>query len=71
MIELRFDPELYSAEAIEGALVLYGDFAELSLDKQVDAYVVRLASRGEHPEQVLADEFANYCLGATIETRPD
>ncbi|MCB9589000.1 MAG: hypothetical protein H6718_26545 [Polyangiaceae bacterium] len=71
MIEIRFDPDLYIGEAIEAAVGVYGDFADLSLDKQVDAYVVRLTSRGEHEEQVLADEFANYCLGGTIEARTD
>ncbi len=71
MIELRFDPDLYSGDAIEAAMSMYEGFAELSLDKQVDAYIVRLTSLGEHAEQTLADEFANYCLGSTIEARPE
>ncbi|MGE0328451.1 MAG: HxsD-like protein [Polyangiaceae bacterium] len=71
MIELRFDPDLYTSEAIEAAVSVYAGFAELSLDKQVDAYIVRLTSSGDHEEQTLADEFANYALGSTIEARSD
>lgn len=71
MIELRFDPELYSGDAIEAAVDVYSAFAELSLDKQVDSYIVQLTSNGEHAEQTVADEFANYCLGGTIEARAD
>lgn len=74
MIELRFSPELYAGSAIEEAAKVYTDFGSFQVEQQVDAYVVRVevpAADAAHSEQTLADEFANYALGATIEQRTD
>lgn len=74
MIELRFNPELYASSAVEEAVSVYADFGSFHVDQQVDAYVVRIeapAGDDAHSEQALADEFANYALGATVEQRAD
>lgn len=68
MIELRFNPDLYSGFAIDEATKIYADFAEFELEQELDAYIVRISSE-EHDEQLLADEFSNFALGATIERR--
>ncbi len=74
MIELRFNPELYAGSAVEAAAQVYADFGSFQVDQQVDAYVVRIeAATGDDApgEQTLADEFANYVLGVTVEGRAD
>lgn len=67
MIELSFDPDLYSGEAIDFAVKTYQDFAELELEQKPDAFVVRVRSKGDHDAELIADELANFALGTTIE----
>jgi hypothetical protein len=67
--ELRFDAELYSGFAIDSAVQVFADFASFELERAGGEYVVKLTANGEHDEQQIADELANYALGATIEER--
>jgi hypothetical protein len=69
VIELRFAADLYSGFAIDVAAKTYADFARCELEQTPDAWVVRLTGSGTHDEQMIADELANYALGATIEER--
>ncbi len=69
MTELRFHAELYSGFAIDAAVKIYADFAACELEKTAEEYVVRLTAKGDYDEQAIADELANYALGATIEER--
>lgn len=68
MIELRFRADLYSGFAIDSAVKVYSEWAELELERLPEEYVVRLtATTADHHEETIADELANYALGATIE----
>lgn len=67
MIELRFLRDLYDGEAVDAATKVYGPFADLALEESPDAWVVRLTGARGHDERAVADELANYALGATIE----
>jgi hypothetical protein len=69
MKELRFDADLYSGFAIDGALEIYAEFANFERELSAGQYVVRLTAKADHDEQQIADELANYALGATIEER--
>ncbi|GMV14545.1 MAG: hypothetical protein HS104_42380 [Polyangiaceae bacterium] len=69
MIELRFPSDLYSGEAIDQAVKVYAEHARAELEQTPDAYVVRLHALGDASEGLVADELANYALGATIERR--
>lgn len=69
MIELRFAADLYSGFAIDTAVKVYADFAQCELEQTADAWVVRLTGSAAHDEQTIADELANYALGATVEER--
>lgn len=69
MIELRFPTDLYSGEAIDKALKVYAEHARAELEETPDAVVVRLHALGDVSEVLVADELANYALGATIERR--
>jgi hypothetical protein len=69
VIELRFRADLYSGFAIDAAAKVYADFARCELEQTADAWVVRLTGTGAHDEQTVADELANYALGATIEEK--
>jgi hypothetical protein len=67
MIELVFARDLYSGFAVDSAVNAYAEFADCQLEERPDAWVVSLTSSGEHDERTIADELANYALGATIE----
>ncbi|MBK9001453.1 MAG: hypothetical protein IPM35_37510 [Myxococcales bacterium] len=69
MIELRFQRDLYSGDAVDQALKVYAEHARAELEETPDAYVVRLHALGGASEGLVADELANYALGATIERR--
>ena len=66
-IELKFDPELYSGEAIDFAIKTYQDFADVEQERKPDAFIVRVSSKGDHDPELIADELANFALGTTIE----
>jgi len=68
-MDLRFPSDLYSGFAIDSALKVYADFAEFALTEEPEAFVVRLTATGDHAEADIADELANFALGATIEER--
>ena len=69
MIELRFRSDLYSGYAIDAAAKVYAEFARCELEQSAEAWIVRLTGSGAHDEQIIADELANYALGATIEEK--
>jgi len=68
-MELRFNADLYSGFAVDAAVKVYEEYAEFELEKQDDAFVVRLKAGGEFTEEQVADELFNYVLGATVEER--
>jgi hypothetical protein len=72
VIELRFHQELYDGFAVDEAAKVYGSFGAIDLEREPDAYVVRVtigpeASKQGIDERTLAAELVNYALGATIE----
>jgi hypothetical protein len=69
MKELRFHADLYSGFAVDAAVETYADFASVELERAAGEYIVRLTAKGDHDEQQIADELANFALGATIEER--
>lgn len=69
MTELRFPADLYSGAAVDAALKAYAEHARAELEKTPDAWVVRVEALGDVDERLLADELANFALGATIERR--
>lgn len=69
MITLSFPRDLYAGAAIDAAAKVYADHATIELDQTPDAFVVRLVAIGEASEASIADELANYALGATVERR--
>ncbi len=69
MIEQSYSTDLYSGFAIDSAVKVYSEYASFELDKTPEAYKVRITRTGDFDESMIADEFANYALGATIEAR--
>jgi len=69
VIELRFREDLYSGFAIDSAVQIYADFASCELQRSAGEYVVRVSALAGQDEQTIADELANYALGASIEER--
>ncbi|MCB9791723.1 MAG: hypothetical protein H6741_03260 [Alphaproteobacteria bacterium] len=65
MAELRFSRSLYDAAAVRGAVAAFSRLATLSLSEQESELVVEM--KDPHPAYAdrLADELANYALGAT------
>ncbi|MGM0574639.1 MAG: HxsD-like protein [Myxococcota bacterium] len=63
-----FDKELYELGAIEDALEIYAPFGTLSMDRDAHAWTVRFDDVDEDLDaEILASEFANFVLVATIE----
>lgn len=71
MTELRFPADLYSGPAIDFAVKTFAEHAHAELERTDEAFIVRLEAKGEISEQLIADELANFALGATIERRGD
>ena len=73
MIELRFDPELYSGKAIDFAVKTFESFAKIETSQEADAFIVRVAVEpgADHDEGTIADELSNFALGTTIEQGED
>ncbi len=67
MIELRFRRDLYAGEAVDAATKVYAAFADVAREESPEAWVVRVTVAGSLDERHVADELANYALGATIE----
>jgi hypothetical protein len=63
-----FHKELYVSEAIDDAVAAYADFATLSVAADDQAWTVGFADIDEDYEpEMLASEFANFVLAATID----
>lgn len=68
MIELRFHKELYSGFAVDEALKVFADYATFEQADETASWVVRLTTTDASVEErTIANEFANYALGLTIE----
>lgn len=67
MTTLVFARDLYSGFAVDRAVKVYAEFASCRLEERPDAWVVEVTSSSGHDERAIADELANYALGATIE----
>ena len=64
----QFDKKLYKLAALEEALVVYGDFATMSLDRSGDAWTVTFTEVDEDfGAETIASEFANYVLAGTVQ----
>lgn len=64
-MRLSFDSRLYRGEAVQAAVAAYAAFARVSVHEASGAYEVELeATAPDIDPQELADEFANYALGA-------
>lgn len=69
MIEKRFHSDLYDGKAVDAAVRVYESFGSFELEKEQDTFVVRISANAGVDEERLANEFANYALGTTIEAR--
>lgn len=69
MIEKRFHSDLYDGKAVDAAVRVYEAFGTFELEKAEEIFVVRISASAGVDEERLANEFANYALGTTIETR--
>jgi hypothetical protein len=67
--ELSFSRDLYAESAVGAALEVYSGHGRLGLRRTDAAWVVELEANSGVDEVLLADELANYVLGATIERR--
>ena len=63
-----FDRKLYRHAAIKEAILAYGDFATLAIERSKTEWTVTFADVDEDfgPE-VIANEFANYVLARTVQ----
>lgn len=68
-VQLRFNSKLYVRKSIQEALEAYEGYAEGTIAKDGLYYLVTLTILDEETRDVLADEFANYVLGETIEVK--
>jgi hypothetical protein len=66
MIELRLHRELYLEEALAQAIDLYREHAHIERQSTEEVFLVRVSS-DTLDEREVADELANYVLGATVE----
>lgn len=66
---LRFHSRLYTRQAINAAAEAYEGFATFAIAKDGAHYVVEITILDLEHEAVLADEFASYVLGETIELK--
>jgi hypothetical protein len=69
---LGFRRDLYSGFAVDAAAKAFAELAEIERAETPDRFELRITAKAGHDERLLADELANYALGATIERRgPD
>ncbi len=66
-MELVFPIDLYSGKAVDAAVKMYEPYASFELEKTDSAYIVRLTAQGDFTDAQIADELANYALGASVE----
>lgn len=69
MIELRLHRGLYTQVAIEEAIGLYQNHAEISRAEDGEHVVLRIASQRPGRAEKVTKELANYALGLTIQAR--
>ena len=68
MMQLRFHKGLYSPEAIDAAIAAFDSFASFERSEQAEHLVVGLSCKQvDDDEAVMAGEFSNYVLGATVD----
>jgi hypothetical protein len=67
VIELSLNRDLYLEEALAEAIDLYREHASIERETREHAFVLRITSTTEFGEREIADELANYVLGATID----
>lgn len=65
MRECRLHKDIYSAEAVAGAVEVYTRFAEITVGDEGEHRVVRVAGKTPARERKVALELANYALGLT------
>jgi hypothetical protein len=71
MISLRFHKNLYSIDAVEAAVAAFDSFASFGRSDESDHLIVELSiMQPDLDEPTLAGEFANYVLGATVDSVP-
>lgn len=67
MKTLRFRTDLYRPEAIDLALQVFADFAQLDRRHEQGAQIVSIVAPEGADEDQIAGDFANYVLGATVD----
>ncbi len=67
-MELRLDRNLYSREAVMDGVDAFAELAKIRLEPgESEQHVLFFDDIDEDFEDRLIDEFANYCLGLTVE----
>ncbi|MBI5537091.1 MAG: hypothetical protein HY898_30495 [Deltaproteobacteria bacterium] len=68
MMQLRFHKGLYSSEAIDAAVTAFEPFASFDRSEESEHRIIGLSCRqSDDDEAVMAGEFSNYVLGATVD----
>lgn len=67
-MEVRFSKSLYGRTALDEAVRTYGDYARIDISDDSNDWLVTVEATGDFPSDVIADELANFALGATIES---
>lgn len=71
MIKLKLSAKLYSAAAVEQAVVAYQSFGKIYFKKRGDYFFVFFKDVKNDFGQKIANEFGNYVLAQVIKSRHD
>lgn len=66
-MEVRFAKSLYERSALDEAVRTYSDYARIDVTDDSNEWLVAIEATGDFGAEVVADELANFALGATIE----
>lgn len=68
-MRLVLDPRLYSPSAVKKAAASFSEFARFKIESSRSSITVTIEDISSDVSDVLADEFLNFALAATIEAR--
>jgi hypothetical protein len=66
---LRFHHEIYSAQALEATVEVFGEVADIESTQKMPYFEVALTAKDDADEDEVAGEFGNYALALTIEEK--
>lgn len=69
MRTLRLHREIYRGEAVDRAAKIYAPYAQIELEEEPSAWVVKVSASSPQREARVARELANQALGLTVRDR--